>query len=216
MERRRICRCLYVGIALVLHIQHVFWLDQKVGDVFLCVYVGEYTQYSQLSGDQLYFDWADDLLWLPSWAEVGENGTSDAFQPAYHLEVPPPNADGILFLEASFCPLFQLLVEPAAVSSAAGTAANSSITGLWALNTNQRAYSNASTTAAQAWLRSGCNNVYVSEDSQLGIVICYCSSPAAAAERHQRTSVFCILHGAAVRALPLWNELRRHPQRDQR
>ena len=67
-------------------------------------------------GDQLYFDWGEDLLWLPSWAEVGEHGTTSA-----------------------------------------GTAANSSITGLWALNTNQRAYSNASTTAAQAWLRSGAN-----------------------------------------------------------
>ena len=65
-------------------------------------------------GDQLYFDWGEDLLWLPSWAEVGEHGTTSA-----------------------------------------GTAVNSSITGLWALNTNQRAYSNASTTAAPAWLRSG-------------------------------------------------------------
>ncbi len=65
-------------------------------------------------GDQLYFDWGEDLLWLPSWAEVGEHGTTSA-----------------------------------------GTAANSSITGLWALNTNQRLYSNASTTATQAWLRSG-------------------------------------------------------------
>ncbi|MDE6188747.1 MAG: hypothetical protein K2G37_00475, partial [Clostridia bacterium] len=27
------------------------------------------------AGDQLYFDWGYDYLWLPSWAEVGENGT---------------------------------------------------------------------------------------------------------------------------------------------
>ena len=65
-------------------------------------------------GDQLYFDWGEDLLWLPSWAEVGEHGTTSA-----------------------------------------STAANNSITGLWALNTNQRAYSNASTTATHTWLRSG-------------------------------------------------------------
>ncbi len=67
-------------------------------------------------GDQLYFDWSNDLLWLPSWAEVGEHGTN---------------------------------------SSAA--VANDSITGLWALNTNQRAYSNASTSAEHVWLRSGVN-----------------------------------------------------------
>ncbi|MDE6274926.1 MAG: hypothetical protein K2M75_00080, partial [Clostridia bacterium] len=66
------------------------------------------------AGDQLYFDWGNDYLWLPSWAEVGEHGTT-----------------------------------------AVGTAANSSKTGLWALNTNQRLYTNEATTAAQAWLRSG-------------------------------------------------------------
>ena len=89
---------------------------QQEKSVYGTAVPGSGQTYSQLSGDQLYFDWGEDLLWLPSWAEVGENGTS-----------------------------------------AAGTAANSSITGLWALNTNQRAYSNASTTAAQAWLRSGSN-----------------------------------------------------------
>ena len=89
---------------------------QQEKSVYGTAVPGSGQTYSQLSGDQLYFDWGEDLLWLPSWAEVGENGTS-----------------------------------------AAGTAANSSITGLWALNTNQRAYSNASTTAAQAWLRSGGN-----------------------------------------------------------
>ena len=58
------------------------------------------------AGDQLYFDWGNDLLWLPSWAEVGEHGTNSS-----------------------------------------NAAANDSITGLWALNTNQRAFSNASTSA---------------------------------------------------------------------
>ena len=89
---------------------------QQEKSVYGTAVPGSGQTYSQLSDDQLYFDWGNDLLWLPSWAEVGEHGTTSA-----------------------------------------GTAVNSSITGLWALNTNQRAYSNASTTAAQAWLRSGVN-----------------------------------------------------------
>ena len=63
--------------------------------------------YNSANNDPTYFDWAEDFLWLPSWAEVGENGT--------------------------------------------GTAG---IAGLWALNDSQRKYDD-STTAAQAWLRSG-------------------------------------------------------------
>ncbi len=67
--------------------------------------------YNSANNDPTYFDWAEDFLWLPSWAEVGENGT--------------------------------------------GTAG---IAGLWALNDSQRKYDD-STTAAQAWPRSGNNNV---------------------------------------------------------
>ena len=64
--------------------------------------------YNSANNDPTYFDWAEDFLWLPSWAEVGESGT--------------------------------------------GT---SGIAGLWALNNAQRKYSNKSSIAAQAWLRSG-------------------------------------------------------------
>ncbi|MDE7329063.1 MAG: hypothetical protein K2N57_04895 [Clostridia bacterium] len=65
------------------------------------------------AGDQLYFDWGYDYLWLPSRSEVGSNGTSNTT-----------------------------------------TAANSSQTGLWALNNSQRGFTDTSM-ASFAWLRSG-------------------------------------------------------------
>ena len=34
--------------------------------------------YNSANNDPTYFDWAEDFLWLPSWAEVGENGTGTA------------------------------------------------------------------------------------------------------------------------------------------